>query len=181
MNTAMTPAEAQEWVASRCWANGWNVNADASIDAVEFATQYAKNKELWDALFAFLASHKPEELPAGKTVIIPERLWINVLEYTPKSAADTKIEAHKNFIDLQYTFEGKELMGVAGKVEPINDYDPVKDRTNYRTDEPIAYVPAAADRFFLYFPKDMHQPSVTAVEPAVPSRKIVGKIEYAHD
>lgn len=171
--------DAQKWVEGRQWANGWNVNADASVDAVEFATQYQLNKPLWDKLFKFLAETDLSTLEAGKIVLEPERLWINVLEYTPKDAAGTKIEAHKNFIDLQYTFEGNEVMGVAGKVTPINDYDPVKDRTNYSTDEPIVYSPASPDRFFLYFPKDMHQPSVKGEGEAVPSRKIVGKIEYA--
>ena len=51
----MTAAEAQEWVDSREWANGWSVNADKSIDALEFATQYRLNKPLWDKLFKFLA------------------------------------------------------------------------------------------------------------------------------
>lgn len=176
----MTAAEAQEWVDSREWANGWSVNADQSIDALEFATQYRLNKPLWNKLFKFLAETDPMTLEAGKKIVLEEgRLWINVLEYTPKSAEDTKIESHRNFIDLQYTYEGNELMGVAGKVTPINEYDPVKDRTNYSTDEEIVYSPAPADRFFLYFPKDMHQPSVRSVENPGISRKLVGKIEYA--
>lgn len=171
--------EAKKWVESRVWANGWKVDADESVDAVEFAEQYALNKELWDKLFAYLAETDLNTLEAGKVELVPGRLWINVLEYTPKDSENTKIENHRNFIDLQYTFVGDELMGVAGKVTPINDYDPVKDRTNYSTDEPIVYSKADADHFFLYFPKDMHQPSVRACDPAVPSRKIVGKIEYA--
>ena len=32
----MTPEEAREWMETREWANGWNVNPDATIDAVEF-------------------------------------------------------------------------------------------------------------------------------------------------
>ena len=175
-----TPAEAKAWVESREWANGWDVNADASIDAVEFANQYAANKELWDALFTFLKNADLDTIEAGKHEIIPGRVWVNILEYTPKDAKNTKIESHKNFIDLQYTFVGEELMGLAGKVTPTGPYDLVKDKTNYTTDEEIVYSPAPKDRFFLYFPKDMHQPSVTAVEPAVPSRKVVGKIEYKH-
>lgn len=177
-NNQITPAEAQAWVDGREWANGWDVNADASVNAVEFATQYAANRELWDKLFAFLRDTDLKTLPAGKHVIEEGRVWVNILEYTPKDAAATKIESHKDFIDLQYTFEGKELMGVAGHVIPTGDYDPVKDKTNYTTDEEITYSEAAPDRFFLYFPCDMHQPSVAASDPAVPSRKAVGKIEY---
>ena len=179
MSNKINAEEAQKWVESRAWANGWGAEADATIDAVEFATQYERNKELWDKLFAFLATTDFNTLEAGKIELVPGRLWINVLEYTPKEAADTKIESHRRFIDLQYTFEGRELMGLASSVTPTMEYDPVKDRTFYTTDAPVSYTPAAPDRFFLYFPKDMHQPSVKAEGEAVPSRKIVGKIEYA--
>ncbi len=176
---AMTPSEAKTWMESRCWSNGWKVDADKSINAIEFATQYNKNKDLWDKLFKFLAETDPMTLEPGKIVLEEGRLWINVLEYTPKSAEDTKIESHRDFIDLQYTYVGNELMGLAGNVTPINEYDPVKDRTNYSTNEKIDYSPASPDRFFLYFPADMHQPSVRSTENPGTSRKLVGKIEFA--
>lgn len=170
--------EALAWVKSREWANGWNADVDESVDAVEFGTQYKNNKALWDKLFSFLATTDFQSLEPGKIELVPGRLWINVLEYTPKDSDNTKIESHRKFIDLQYTFEGNEIMGLASDVTPIGDYDPVKDRTNYVTDKPIAYSKADPGRFFLYFPKDMHQPSVKGEGEAVPSRKIVGKIEY---
>lgn len=175
----MEQMQARAWVDGRQWANGCKLTADESIDAVEFATQYRRNPELWDKLFAFLATADLPGLEPGKIELVPGRLWINVLQYTPKDSANTKIEAHRKFIDLQYTYEGNELMGVASEVTPINEYDPVKDRINYATTEPIVYSKADPGRFFLYFPKDMHQPSVKGDGPAVPSRKLVGKIEYA--
>lgn len=179
MSKKFTPEEAKAWVESRQWANGWNVEADPTVDAVEFAEQYDRNKELWDKLFSYLANADLNSLQAGKIELVPGRLWINVLEYTPKDAENTKIESHRRFIDLQYTFVGKELMGLAGAVSPANEYDPVKDRTNWTAEAPVSYTPVDPGRFFLYFPKDMHQPSVKAEGEAVPSRKIVGKIEYA--
>ena len=162
---AITADEARKWVESRAWANGWDAVADETIDAVEFATQYAANKELWDKLFKFLAETDPSTLQPGKIVLEDGRLWLNILEYTPKSAEDTKIECN-------------EIMGLAHNVIPTGDYDPVKDKTNYRTDEAIDYVPADPKRFFLYFPADMHQPSVRSMENPGISHKIVGKIEY---
>ena len=99
--------EALAWVKSREWANGWNADVDESVDAVEFATQYKNNKELWDKLFSFLATTDFQSLEPGKIELVPGRLWINVLEYTPKDSDNTKIESHRKFIDLQYTFEGR--------------------------------------------------------------------------
>ncbi len=174
-----TKEEAQAWVDSRAWAKGLDLKADATIDAVEFAEQYAANPELWDALFAWIKDTDLNTVAAGKHDIVPGRLWVNILEYTPKSAEDTKIESHENFIDLQYTFVGDELMGLAGHVIPTGPYDPVKDKTNYTTDEEISYVPAPNDTFFLQFPKIMQHPTVRAPKNAGPSCMEVGKIEYA--
>ena len=176
--TNITKEEALKWVESREWANGWNAIADETINAVEFARQYKANKPLWDKLFKFLADTDLSALEAGKIVLEDGRLWLNILEYTPKSYENTKIESHKNFIDLQYTFVGNELMGLAHHVIPTGEYDPVKDKINYKTDEPIDYVPADPKRFFLYFPTDMHQPSVRSMKDPGVSRKVVGKIEY---
>ena len=176
--TNITKEEALKWVESREWANGWNAIADETINAVEFARQYEANKPLWDKLFKFLADTDLSSLEAGKIVLEDGRLWLNILEYTPKSSENTKIESHKNFIDLQYTFVGNELMGLAHHVIPTGEYDPDKDKINYKTDEPIDYVPADPKRFFLYFPSDMHQPSVRSMENPGVSRKVVGKIEY---
>lgn len=115
--------EALAWVKSREWANGWNVDADESVDALEFAAQYKNNKELWDKLFSSLAAMDFQSLEPGKIELVPGRLWINVLEYTPKDSDNTKIESHRKFIDLQYTFEGNEIMGLASDVTPIGDYN----------------------------------------------------------
>ena len=178
-NNNISEMQAREWVESRQWANGWNVNPDATVNNVEFASQYAKNKELWDKLFQFIATTDLRTLEPGKVVLVPGRLWINVMAYTPKSAEETPAEVHRKYIDLQYTFEGDELMGLADKVNPTGDYNPEKDVQKFTPVELKGYVPATPDRFFLYFPSDIHQPSVAATDAPVQSRKIVGKIEYA--
>lgn len=180
MKKTFTPAEAKAWVESREWDNGFTCKPDATINAVEFAEQYAANKELWDALFAFLRDADVKTIEVGKHEIIPGRVWVNIMEYTPKEAANTRIENHEKFIDLQWTFDGEEIYGlVKGKVTPTGPYDEVKDRTFYTTEDEIDYVPAPNDTFFLYFPSDLHQPSVKVTDSATPSRKAVGKIEYA--
>ena len=43
------------WMDSNVWNNGWNVAAHSSINAKEFHEQYEKNKEVWDAMFSYLA------------------------------------------------------------------------------------------------------------------------------
>ena len=95
----------------------------------------------------FIANTDLKSLEPGKVVLVPGRLWINVMAYTPKSADETAAEVHRKYIDLQYTFEGNELMGLVNKVTPTGDYDAVKDVQKFTPAEPVSYVPAAPDRF----------------------------------
>lgn len=176
----LTVEEAQKWVDGREWANGWNAQADRTVNALEFAKQYEKNKPLWDKLFTFLAETDPMTLQPGKIVLEEGKLWVNVMEYTPKAADDTRIESHNDFIDLQYTFVGDELYGLAEieNVTPTTEYDPVKDRTFFKANGPVEYSPADAGVFFLYFPGELHQPSVRTDKNQGMSKKLVGKIAY---
>lgn len=169
----------EQWLSGREWAQGWSVNPDDSVDAQEWHNQYEKNKELWDKLFEFLASNDLYALEPGKIELVPGRLWINVMAYTPKSASDTKAECHRRYIDLQYTFEGNEYMLMPHDYTDEEPYNEVKDVTKFKAGETAEISKAEPERFYLYFPKDIHQPSVASIENPGISRKIVGKIEYA--
>lgn len=129
-----------------------------------FVLEYGDAPRLKEFIFGFQGEIDYIRVVKQRKVIIMEKL--------------SNQEALAWVKSREWANEGNEIMGLASDVTPIGDYDPVKDRTNYVTDKPIAYSKADPGRFFLYFPKDMHQPSVKGEGEAVPSRKIVGKIEY---
>lgn len=161
-------------------AEAWGVKPDASCDMAQWQSQYEKNADLWNKLFEYLANTDLTTLQPGKVVIVPDRLWINVMEYTPKDYDSTPAEAHKKYIDLQYTISGQELMGlVRSGVEVTMPYDEAKDVEKYRPTGAVEFTKATPDRFFLYFPSDIHQPSVASSSTPTTSHKIVCKIEYA--
>ncbi len=175
---AISPRQAKRWVQSRKWSQGWTVNPDRSVNAQEFAEQYAKNPEVWQAAFNFLATNNLDSLPTGNYQIIEGRCRASVSEYVPCIESDGGIEEHRRFIDLQYTLSGKEKMGIATDCSVQKPYDEKAD-IGFHTSKHIKYYPAAADRFFLFFPSDRHQPSVRDKNsPEVKSRKVVLKIEY---
>lgn len=173
-----TPGKIKRWVKGASWSCGWNVKPDKSVNKAEFARQYHLNKEVWEATFKFLADNDLSTLPIGKHTIIENRSTVTVSEYEPKPAEKGNIEAHRRYLDLQYVVSGQEMMGVAGKVEVKTPYIPARDNEFYNSTD-IKYYKADPGHFFLFFPSDIHQPSVRhANEPAVKSRKIVVKIEY---
>lgn len=172
-----TSGNANKWMKSNVWTNGWNISPHKSVNATEFADQYHKNKEVWDAAFRFLAGNDLEQLSVGEHIICEGRCWATVSEYTPKEEEKGNIESHRRFIDLQYTLRGNEKMGLAKEAEVRQEYNSKRDVAFY-TSTKIKYYPAAANCFFLFFPSDIHQPSVRNKGELTDSRKIVIKIEY---
>lgn len=172
-----TVERAKSWIKSRVWDNGWSLSPDPSVDPVAFATQYTRNKALWDKAFLFLKEQNLSALPVGDYVIEAGRCWATVSEYVPKTADQANLESHERFIDLQYTLWGNEKMGLAETEAKVRmPYNEKRDVAFYIPGK-ITYFATSADRFFLFFPGDKHQPSVLNGQP-VRSRKIVIKIEY---
>ncbi|MBD5197644.1 MAG: DUF386 domain-containing protein [Bacteroidales bacterium] len=169
--------DSKKWVEERSWANGWDVAPDKSINSDEFFTQYTKNKELWDAMFKFLSANDLKQIDLGEHQIVPGRCWAIVSEYTPKTTDKGNIESHKKFIDLQYVMHGNEKMGLADSVTVKKEYNPDRDVAFWNSDD-VRYFNATPESFFLFFPCDIHQPSVQADGDVMQSRKVVIKIEY---
>ena len=118
-----------------------------------------------------------EALSIGSHVILEGKCWATVSEYIPKEVEKGNIESHLRFVDLQYVLWGNEKMGLASDVEVRQAYNSKKDVAFY-TSSRIKHYSADAGSFFLFFPSDIHQPSVRGKGELVKSRKIVIKIEY---
>lgn len=173
-----TPKQARWFVKSRIWTQGISLLPHRSTDEVAFASQYAKNKALWDKAFLFLKEQDLATLSPGTYPIEEGRCWATVSEYIPEEAEEAKLESHKHFIDLQYTIRGREKMGITRKgVEIATPYNEKRDVAFYHLPDKLRYYPTSPEYFFLFFPTDLHQPSVRRGSP-IQSRKIVIKIEY---
>ncbi|MCD8185638.1 MAG: YhcH/YjgK/YiaL family protein [Rikenellaceae bacterium] len=172
-----TVRTAKKWAKARSWSEGWHATPHRSTDWVEFADQYARNRELWQQAFRFLNETDLAAIPLGTYSIVPDRCWATVSEYIPKSPAEANIESHRQVIDLQYTLSGEERMGLAKTPTQVKfPYNPDRDIAFY-TAEKLEYYNTSPKIFFLFFPGDIHQPSVSR-QNRISSRKIVLKIEY---
>lgn len=175
--TDWTPRSAQKWAKTRTWSHGWPIRPHRSTDFTTFARQYELNQPLWDQAFAFLSENDLNSLPLGTHQIVEGRCWATVSEYTPKDTQSGNIESHRKFIDLQYTLSGEEKMGLAPADAAIRTpYNEARDIAFYTSDR-VKYYKTSPAVFFLFFPSDIHQPSVQN-NSTTPSRKIVLKIEY---
>jgi biofilm protein TabA len=171
-------SEVDKWFEKHEWQNGWKVTPDASINRKELVVYYFKNKERWNKAFAFLRDSDLTKLAVRRHDIDGDNLYASVSEGLTKNEEDTKFEAHRKYIDIQHVISGAEQMSVtplADKKEELVPYDPAKD-VEFMTVNKIVSYEATPDKFFIFFPGDIHRPGVKIGENKI-VRKIVVKVK----
>jgi len=167
-----------KWFEKGEWLNGWKIKPDASINRGEFAVSYFKQKERWDKAFTFLKENDLAKLEIKRYDIDGNNVYAPISEYLSKEDTVARYEAHRLYADIQYVISGRELIGVAplaGLKDVLVPYDEAKD-IEFMTVNTIKNVPAAPDRFFLFFPSDIHRPGLKDGDNA-PVKKAVVKVK----
>jgi YhcH/YjgK/YiaL family protein len=165
-----------QWYSGQSWMKGIAAKPDPSVDVATFVRHYQKHPERWNLAFKYMRENDLGTLPIGK-VVLSDEVSINVQEYTTKDPGQERFEGHRANIDLQYVVSGKELIGLA-KVEEAKEvvpYDASSDYAGFQV-SPICYHTASPERFFIFFPADIHLPCIQYGEKA-PVRKVVFKIK----
>ncbi|WP_321331189.1 YhcH/YjgK/YiaL family protein [uncultured Bacteroides sp.] len=175
-NPSWNKKEAKKWCKTKEWANGFAPVPYKATNCVEFATQYHKNKELWDKMFRWLAQNDLLTMPEGTYEIDGKRCFIKVSDSKTRDASKSQIESHRQYIDFQYVARGTERFGLINPKDatPISEYKP--DVIHYKAKK-IKFVDSRPDFFFLFFPQNYHLAMVKAKKEEV-VRLIVAKIEY---
>jgi biofilm protein TabA len=71
-----------------------------------------------------------------------------------------RVEAHRRYIDIQYTIDGDELIGwmpLGRCTTPDGDFDATKD-VGFFADRPMTWVSVPPGSFAIFFPHDAHAP-----------------------
>jgi biofilm protein TabA len=166
------------WFEKGEWLKGWSVLPDASINRKEFAAYYFRNKDRWDKAFEFLKNSDFSKLEIKRYDIDGDNLYAIVSEYLTKNSENARFEVHQKYIDIQYVIAGSEMMGVAPlsmKKEILVPYDAIKD-IEFMTVSQNSEFKATPDRFFIFFPSDIHRPGLK-VDENLQVRKLVVKVK----
>lgn len=177
--TVMTAAACNNAAKGPQWTCGWEVKPDATINQEQMKEHFEAYPERWKATFGFLKSADLAALPLGEHEILGRDVFAIVSEYSPKVHEDCLFENHQKYIDLQYVVSGEELMGVTtpDKVVPVVEHDQAKDIRFFAGDAQAEYVTASAETFFVFFPSDIHRPSMKSKE-GITVKKVVVKVLY---
>lgn len=136
------------------------------LDKIENIELYFQLGERIKQALCYIRDSDFSELKAGKHYIDGDKLFVLVNEYKTKNICDCLMESHKKYIDLQYMYKGCEMIAcsILTKQEPSKSYDSVGDYTLYN---PIDYsmIKLETGTFVLFFPDDLHMPSIMHNEP----------------
>ena len=116
-----------------------------------------------------------ENTPCGKYVL-SEDIYVNVTQYTPKSADGANAETHNDYADIQLILSGEEYIGYAktSLLSPITDYDANNDIRFWQGK--LALIAMQKGDWTLFMPGEAHAPGLTKSQGDV--KKAIFKIKY---
>lgn len=106
------------------------------LDDVNNIKNYLGISKNLDIAINYLATTNLKRLKVGEYEILGKDVYAIIQEYDTKPFEDGKFEAHREHIDIQYIICGEEYIGYAPlhSLEPIDQYNPEKDKVNLNGD-----------------------------------------------
>ena len=141
------------------------------IDRIEEQERYYALHPDMEIAFAFLA--EAPDLESGRYEL-ENGLFATVSEGDTRQIATVDMEAHKNYIDLQYCISGGERMAWA-HIQELNPTTQDAEHDNYFYNGTSTAISIRPGMFFIMFPSDGHK---AACHQEFPKhyRKVVVKI-----
>lgn len=137
------------------------------IDKIENIKSY---KGLGENILKALQILSSENLAAkedGKYDVQGDTIFYIVSRYDTKPLSESKFEAHKKYIDIQFMADGRELFGYAPTTDlkPECDYDSDNDFILFPAPKDFTKINFSKGMFAILFPEDGHMPCVQASGP----------------
>jgi YhcH/YjgK/YiaL family protein len=146
------------------------------FDSISGAHRYSSlHPRIADAL-DFLFRFEIKTFVAGRTNIKGDSLFALLQEYNSKVRADGLWESHRRYADIQFIYEGEELLGCAPLASMRTTQEYVADEDYALYEGEGQFFRLRAKEFAIFFPEDVHMPGLAVTQPAR-VRKIVVKVE----
>jgi biofilm protein TabA len=121
---------------------------------------YRSLHPLFERGLRFLTDTNLGALAPGRHAVDGDRIYLSIDHTQGRGREAARLEAHRRFIDVQYTIEGDEEIGwmpLSGCGQPIDGYDPAKDVSFYAA-RPTTWLVVPRGSFAIFFPEDAHAP-----------------------
>lgn len=130
------------------------------LDTIHLSSRYAVLHPAFEEAFRFLAKCDPKTLKPGRYELDGARLYANVEQTEGRGKEASKLEAHREYVDIQYVLSGVEIIGWKACMDCSEDkkgYDAERD-IEFFTDTPDVWVRVNPGQFVILFPEDAHAP-----------------------
>jgi YhcH/YjgK/YiaL family protein len=124
----------------------------------------------------YITPHDITAYEPGK-YIIDDDVFFTVKCYEPRRPEQAGWEAHREYIDIQYVIEGRELMGIMpiSQLQEKSPYDLTQDKITYEPSARESVLRLGPGMFALLLPQDAHHPTIIDGE-VTHNKKAVVKI-----
>jgi len=130
------------------------------LDTLGSSARYAGLHAGFARAFELLSAADLAARAPGRHVIDGDRMYVSIDHTDGRGEDGARLEAHRRYIDIQYTIEGDELIGwmpLARCRTPDGAFDEAKD-VGFFADRPATWVSVPAGSFTIFFPHDAHAP-----------------------
>lgn len=144
------------------------------LDRLDHLDLYAGIHPLLLQAATFLRRSDLHQLPDGRHEILEDRLFAIVATSQGRGRDDSPLEAHRDYIDIQYIISGDEEIGYSPVVActALRDpYDPTRD-IMFFSDRPQTWLALGPGMLAILYPHDAHAP----LAGSGPVRKVVVKV-----
>lgn len=128
---------------------------------------------LFERGLRYLAETDLRALTPGRHVVDGDRMYVSIDHTHGRGREAARLEAHRRYIDVQYTMEGDEEIGwmpLARCGEAIGEYNPAKD-VSFFAARPTTWLAVPEGSFASSFPTTRTRPSRGAARSRKPSSR----------
>ncbi len=148
-------------------------------DKIENISKYP---QISDKIAEFVTS-LDEEITLGRHTLGNDN-YANVEEYATKYPQDCRLEAHKQYVDIQILLRGQEELDFTSVdgLDISEPYDETRDIMFFKTPEMrLNSIILEKGYFALLYPDEAHQPQMNYGTEQQKVKKVVVKIKYPQD
>lgn len=130
------------------------------LDSVASCSRYTAVHPRFARAFEFLRTTDLASLAAGRHPIEGDEIYLSIDHVDGRGREGARLEAHRNYIDIQVTIEGAEEIGwrpIPDCRQPAGDFSENKD-IGFYDDPSLAWFAMPPGKFAVFFPEDAHAP-----------------------
>jgi YhcH/YjgK/YiaL family protein len=132
------------------------------IDSLKFDRAFLYIEKLQDKNSSEYKSLANVELDKCNKIELDKNCFVLEQAYISKNKEDCFFESHKRYIDIQYIFEGEEIMEVENTNNLIvtSEYKEDLDYAKYSQSENSSILKIRQNEFAIFYPLDAHMPCI---------------------